>query len=108
MVERVRILYVDCLAGPAVREVQLVVIRDAVEQIPGPLETQTRVFMQQEVGLERAAYPMPEFNVGPRPTGGDIVSGVYAQQQAAAKKCDECCCLQLIVRILDEAGHLSR
>jgi hypothetical protein len=51
---------------------------------------------------------MAEFNVGPWPTGRDIVSAVHAQQKAAAEKRDECCCLQLIVRILDEAGHLSR
>ena len=70
VIERKRVLDIAGFAVRANREIQLIVIGDGLKQAPGPFKTQLGVFMQQDVGLERTADPMPEFDVGSRPAWG--------------------------------------
>jgi len=87
----------------AVRKIEFVVIRKALQQVPCPFETQSWLFMEQQVGFVSAAKPVTKFDVGARPTGVHAVMLINTDQEPRRKKCDERRRLNLILRILDES-----
>ena len=107
-IQRVGIVHITSLAMSAEREYQLVVAGDRVQQVPGPLETQQRAFVHEQVSLESAANAMPEFDVWSWPAGMYVAALVDAQEEADAKQGNERRSLQLMVRVLDEAPNLPR
>jgi len=78
-------------------------MRNALQQVPRPLETQLWLLMEQQVGFVSAAKAVAKFNVGARPTGVHAVMLINTDQEPRRKKCDERRRLNLILRILDES-----
>ncbi len=79
LVQRIRVLNVECCAVAAMRKIQLVVIGNTLQQVPCPFETQLRIAVQHQVGFIRSTKAMPKFDVRPRPAGADAVLRVAAQ-----------------------------
>ena len=62
--------------------------------------------MQQQVGLKCPTDSVSVLDIRTRPASMKFFLRVHTQYQAGAKKCDECCCLQLVCRVLDESSDL--
>jgi hypothetical protein len=108
MIERIGILNIPRLTAAADSQVKLVVVRNVLQQIPRPFETQMRIFMQQQIRLVSTTNAVAEFDIRPRPARRYIVTRVDAQQKTTAKQCHQGRGLQLIVRIFDKAANLPR
>ena len=64
--------------------------------------------MEQQIGFERAAQAVPEFDVGSRPGRVDLARAVETQQQAHAEQRDQGRRLQLVFGAFHEAADLPR
>ena len=105
-VKRICILYVARPAGTTDGEVELIVVRNVLQQIPRPFEGYFVIRMQQLVGLERATHAMTILDVGPWPATVNTVLSVDSEEQAGAEKCKQCRRLQLIYRVFNEQRDL--
>jgi hypothetical protein len=76
VIQRIGVLHVSCPAADTHGEVQLVVIRNALQKVPGPLEIQARVVVQQEVGFIGTADAVAVLDAWPWPAGRNAVLGV--------------------------------
>ena len=107
-IQCVRILYIECAASAASRKKQLVVEGNALQQIPGPLEAQLRIFMKKQVGFIGAAQAMSILDVGSWPAGMHGIVLINAHKKSCREQGDQRGCLTLILRTFDEAIDLSR
>ena len=90
-----------------VRKIQLVVIRDALQQVPGPFETEFGILVQQLVRLVGSAQAMAKLHVGTRPAGVYVVFMIDSHQQAGAEQGHQRRGLQLVFGVLDVTSDLS-
>ena len=90
IIECIRVLNVARSAGSAPRQVELVVVGNAVQQVPCPFETELCVTVQQQVGLIGTTKAVTKLHIRSGPAGSDIALAVDAQQQAVAVQRDQC------------------
>jgi len=72
-------------------KIELLVIGDTLQQVPGPFKTETGVVMQQQIGLIGAAKTMAEFYVRSRPAGMYPIFLINTQQQTGTVQGNQGC-----------------
>ena len=107
MIQRIGVLNISRLTMLALGEIEFVVVANALQQIPRPLETQLRVVVEEQIVLECATETVPEFDIRSWPARNDFVVFLDSQEQAGAEKRYQDRRLQLVFRILDESSDLS-
>ena len=107
VIQGIGVLNIEGLTLFAVRKIEFVVIRNALQQVPRPFETQSWLLVEQQVGFVSAAKPVAKLDVGAWPTGVDAVILIDADQEPCRKQCNKRRGLNLILRILDESVYLA-
>ena len=87
-IQGIGILNVRGLAALAHRQIQLVVSGNVLQKVPGPLETEFRHPMQQQVSLEGATHAVAVFHARPRPAGMNPIRCIDPEQQTCTEKRD--------------------
>ena len=107
-INSVSVLHVKRIAAAAGRQIQFVIHRYTVQEVPGPFETQLWVLVQQEVGLIGSTESMSKLDVGPRPARANSIIVVYSYQETGRKQRDQGSGLNLVPGVFYKSRDLSR
>jgi len=107
MINGVGVLHIKRIAAAAGSQVQLVVHRNTVQQVPGPFEAKLWILVQQEVRLISTTESVSKLDVGPRPAWTNPIV-VYADQEAGRKQRDQRGGLNLVPGVFHKSCDLSR
>jgi len=106
VIQCVRILHVANGTLIAIRQVKFVIARNAVQEIPGPLETNVRLLVQQQIRFIGAAQSVTKLDIRSRPARVNMIVLVDSHQESCTEQGDQRSGLQLIGRAFDVARHL--
>ena len=85
LIQRIGILDIVRVTLLAVGKIEFVVLRNALQQVPCPFETQLWLLVKQQVGFISAAETMAKFNIGARPTWVYAIILINAYQEPCGK-----------------------